>query len=120
MADGGRDRNDVIALREAASAALRDGRDEEARSAFRESDELAGEVLSAGDPDRIAVAGAHAQAWFDWNDAERALEIAGAAYEAAVEDIDGTIHGERRRDAVRELGALRDQMTFWAFTMVAR
>lgn len=119
MADD-RSRDDVIALRDAATAALRDGRDDDARTGFHASAELADRVLTAGDPDRLALAGAHAQAWFEhWNDAERAFAIAGAAYDAAVEDIDGT-HGERRREALRQLGALRDQMTFWAFTMDVR
>jgi hypothetical protein len=111
------DRDEVIALRDAASAALEAGREQEARAAFAEAQRLSCTVLPATDPARLAVAGAHADAWFEsWGDIQRAFEIAQAAYEEAIEHIDGAV-GEHRRDAVRHLSQLRDRMTFWAFTM---
>ncbi len=63
------------------------------------------------------MAGAHGEAWFErWDDAEKALEIAREAYDEAVFAIDDAPGGQYQ-DTVRQLSALRDQMTFWAFRM---
>ncbi len=111
------DQTHVVELRDAAEAALAAGRPDAAKATFAEACRLAGEVLGAADPVRVAVAGAHAEAWFErWNDPEKALEIARTAYDEAVFAIDEAPAGEYR-DAVRELSQLRDQMTFWAFRM---
>lgn len=114
------DRDEVAALHDAARLALAAGREQEARAVFAEASRLCCAVLPATDPERLALAGEHADAWFErWGDTERAFEIARSAYEEAIEDIDGEAAGEHRRDAVRHLGQLRDRLTFWAFTMDA-
>ncbi len=111
------DRHDVAVLREAAQAALEAGRDDEAREKFSEASRLSCEVLLVTDPARLAVAGAHADAWYDrWRDVEKAFEIAHTAYGDAICGIDD-ITGEHRREAVRQLSELRDRLTFWAFKM---
>lgn len=111
------ERDDVVALRDAAQAALEAGRDDEARRKFSEAWRLSCEVMIVTDPARLALAGAHADAWYDhWRDTERAFEIARTAYDDAIDGIDDAA-GEHRRDAVRQLAELRDRMTFWAFTM---
>ena len=113
------DQNHVMELHDAAVAALAAGRDDAARAMFAEATRLAGEVLLPTDPVRLAAAGAHGEAWFErWDDAERALEIAGTAYDEAVFAIDEAPGGQYR-DTVRQLSVLRDQMTFWAFRMAS-
>jgi arylsulfatase A-like enzyme len=112
-------RDDVFELRDAAQAALEAGRDEEARRKFSEASRLSCEVLVVADPARLAVAGAHADAWYDhWRDVEKAFEIARTAYDDAISGIDDAV-GEQYREAVRELGELRDRLTFWAFKMAS-
>ncbi|MFC4947930.1 14-3-3 family protein [Pseudonocardia sp. GCM10023141] len=104
-------------LQAAAASALAAGRVDAAKATFAEATRLACEVLPPADPVRLAVAGAHADAWFEhWNDAERAWEIGQAAYDAAVFAIDDAPQ-EQYGEAVRLLSDLRDQMTFWAFRM---
>lgn len=111
------DRADVVGLRDAAQAALDAGREDEARQKFSEASRLSCEVLPVTDPARLAVAGAHADAWHEhWHDTEKAFEIARAAYDDAITGIDDAV-GDHYRDAVRQLGQLRDRLTFWAFTM---
>jgi 14-3-3 protein len=111
------DQNHVVELHDAAITALTAGRDDAARATFAEASRLACEVLPPTDPVRLAVAGAHGEAWFErWDDAGKALEIAREAYEEAVFAIDGAPGGQYQ-DTVRQLSALRDQMTFWAFRM---
>ncbi len=113
------DQNHVVELQDAAVAALTAGRDDAARVTFAEATRLATEVLPPTDPVRLAVAGVHGEAWFErWGDAERALEIAREAYDEAVFAIDDAPGGQYR-DTVRQLSALRDQMTFWAFRMTS-
>jgi len=113
------DQEHVNELKNAAVTALGAGRHDAARATFMEATRLSGDVLPPADPVRLAVAGAHADAWFEhWNDPEQALEIAQAAYEEAVFAIDDAPDQEYR-DAVRELSQLRDQMTFWAFRMTS-
>lgn len=103
---------DVDRLRERARADLAAGRVDDALAAFHAAGSAAG-VLPAHDPRRIALAGEHAEAVFvHRDDPGAALEIALPAYEAAADAIDDA--GEHP-DAVRELLALRDRMTFWAF-----
>jgi hypothetical protein len=111
------DQEHVTELKDAAQSALEAGRHDAARATFAEATRLAGEVLPAADPVRIAVAAAHADAWFEqWQDAEKALEIAQAAYDDAVLAIDDAPQADYR-DAVRQLSQLRDQMTFFAFRL---
>lgn len=111
------DQNHVVELQDAAVAALGAGRDDAARATFAEAMRLACEVLPPTDPVRLAAARAHGEAWFErWDDAEKALEIASTAYDDAVFAIDQAPGGQYR-DTVRQLSALRDQMTFWAFRM---
>lgn len=113
------DQNHVVELQTAAAAALAAGRDDAARATFAEATRLACEVLPPTDPVRLAAAGEHGEAWFDrWDDAETALEIARTAYDDAVFAIDDAPEGEYR-ETVRELSALRDLMTFWAFRMAS-
>jgi hypothetical protein len=113
------DRDTVVGLCDAAKAALVAGRHDEARRTFAEASQLSCDTLAVTDAARLEVAGAHADAWNDhWNDPEKALEIATTAYEDAIGEIDET-GGEHRRAAVRELGQLRDRMTFWAFRIVS-
>ncbi|GAA2535406.1 hypothetical protein GCM10010210_00600 [Pseudonocardia hydrocarbonoxydans] len=106
----------IAALCDVARAALADGRDDEARAAFTEATALSA-ALPAPHPQRLTLAGEHADAWFErWNDTERALVIAGAAYDEAVETFEEAA-GEQRGESVRALGRLRDRMTFFAFSM---
>jgi 14-3-3 protein len=113
------DQNHVVELQDAAITALTAGRDEAARATFAEATRLACEVLPPTDPVRLGAAGAHAEAWFErWNDVEKALEIAREAYDEAVFAIDDAPGGQYQ-DTVRQLSALRDQMTFWAFRMTS-
>jgi hypothetical protein len=113
------DQQHVFELRDAAVNALAAGRHDAARATFVEATRLSCEVLPPADPVRLAVAGAHADAWFEhWNDPDHALEIARTAYDDAVFAIDDAPEQEYR-DAVRELSQLRDQMTFWAFRMTS-
>lgn len=111
------DRQGVVELRDAAQAALDAGRDEEARQMFSAATRLSIEVLVPTDPARLSVAGAHADAWYDrWRDADKAFEIARAAYDDAIFGIDEAT-GDHRREAVRQLSELRDRLVFWAFKM---
>lgn len=111
------DRDDVVELRDAAQAALDAGRDDEAREMFSAASRLSSEVLPVTDPARLALAGAHADAWYDhWRDPDKAFELARAAYDDAIMGIDDAV-GDHRRDAVRQLAELRDRLTFWAFKM---
>lgn len=113
------DQEHVFELQDAALSALAAGRDDAARATFAEATRLSSEVLPPTDPVRLALAGAHADAWFEqWNDPDRALDIARTAYDDAVLAIDDAPEREYR-DAVRELSQLRDQMTFWAFRMTS-
>lgn len=112
------DQEHVVELRDAAQSALAAERHDAARSTFAEATRLSCEVLPPADPVRLAVAGAHADAWFvHWDDPEQALEIARTAYDDAVFVIDDVDDVTAHREAVRELSQLRDQMTFWAFRM---
>ena len=111
------DQQHVVELQDAAQSALAAGRHDAARTTFAEAARLSTEVLPPTDPVRIALAGAHADAWFEhWDDPDQALDIARAAYDEAVFAIDDAPE-QQYRDAVRQLSQLRDQMTFWAFRM---
>jgi hypothetical protein len=103
---------DVDRLRERARSELAAGRVEDALAAFVAA-EAAADALPPSDPRRIALAGEHAEVHFTHReDPSSALEVAMPAYEAAADAIDDA--GEHP-DGVRELLALRDRMTFWAF-----
>ena len=111
------DHDHVVELQEAALSALAAGRHDAAKATFAEACRLSQEVLPAADPVRLAVAGVHADAWFErWSDPQVALRIATTAYDDAVLGIDDA-PTDQRRAAVRELSRLRDRMTFWAFRM---
>lgn len=113
------DQEHVFELQDAALSALAAGRHDAARATFAEAARLSSEVLPPTDPVRLALAGAHADAWFEhWGDAEQALDIARTAYDDAVFAIDDAPE-QQYREAVRELSQLRDQMTFWAFRMTS-
>lgn len=119
MAPRTTDQEHVLELHDAAAAALAAGRRDAAMATFAEASRLAGEVLPPADPVRLAVAGAHADAWFEHcDDAERALEIGKAAYDEAVFAIDDAPEAEYG-ETVFQLSQLRDQMTFWAFRLTA-
>jgi hypothetical protein len=106
---------DVGDLAAAARAALADGRVHDAIARYTSAGRAARTQMPPHAPERIALAAEHAQVVFEHgSDPESALEIATAAYDEAVEGIDDA--GEHAA-AVRELGLLRDQMTFWAFRM---
>jgi 14-3-3 protein len=106
---------DVGELAAAARAALADGRVHDALACYASAGRVARTQLPPHAPERIALAAEHAQVVFEHgSDPESALEIATAAYDEAVDGIDDA--GEHPA-AVRELGLLRDQMTFWAFHM---
>ena len=113
------DQEHVFELHDAALSALAAGRHDAARATFAEAARLSCEVLPPTDPVRLALAGAHADAWFEhWDDPDQALDIARAAYDDAVLAIDDAPE-QQYREAVRQLSQLRDQMTFWAFRMTS-
>ena len=113
------DQEHVFELQDAALSALADGRHDAARATFAEATRLSCAVLPPADPVRLALAGAHADAWFEhWDDPDQALDIARTAYDDAVFAIDDAPE-QQYREAVRELSQLRDQMTFWAFRMTS-
>lgn len=115
MTDGASARR-IATLCDTARAALADGRDDEARAAFAEATALS-TALPPPHPQRLTLAGEHADAWFErWHDTGRALAIAGAAYDEAVDAFEEAA-GDERAESVRALGLLRDRMTFFAFSM---
>lgn len=106
---------EVLELAAAARAALADGRVQDALTCYASALRSARAELPPHAPERIALAGEHAQVVFDQrSDPESALELATVAYDEAVEGIDDA---SAHPAAVRELAVLRDQMTFWAFRM---
>ncbi|HEY0812263.1 MAG TPA: hypothetical protein VGE11_03200 [Pseudonocardia sp.] len=113
------DQDHVVELQAAAIAALDAGHHDKGMATFAEATRLSREVLAPTDPVRLVTAALHGEAWFvHRSDPDKALEIAGVAYDEAVFAIDDAPGGQYR-DTVTQLSDLRDRMTFWAFRITS-